>query len=232
MTQPLQHVGAITLFVEDLSQVRAFYERVFDRPIVFEDDDSAAYRFENTIVNLLRAPAAGELVAPAVVGILGVRRWRRNRYRIPPTQVMQLIAASPESPPIILDVRDAATYAQSPVKIQAARHVPAAAVTRGGEIDADLLIGGERGRRQRHGRTGAGEGEGEHTRLDGSFSGGSFADGGHGGDSLAGGGGLAGIGKAANNKHARRCDVNRYSSASSAVSAARAHVTRLEISFA
>ena len=35
----------------------------------------------------------------------------------------RLIAASPESPPIILDVRDAATYAQSPVKIQNARHV-------------------------------------------------------------------------------------------------------------
>jgi len=36
---------------------------------------------------------------------------------------MELIAASPESPPLILDVRDAATYAQSPVKIQDARHV-------------------------------------------------------------------------------------------------------------
>ena len=36
---------------------------------------------------------------------------------------MELIAASPESPPIILDVRDAAAYAQSPFKIQDARHV-------------------------------------------------------------------------------------------------------------
>jgi hypothetical protein len=73
-----------------------------------------------------RELAAGAVVAAlAVIGILGVRRVRRNRYRIRPSQVMELIAASPESPPIILDVRDAAVYAQSPFKIQDARHVTA-----------------------------------------------------------------------------------------------------------
>ena len=36
---------------------------------------------------------------------------------------MRLIEASPDSPPVILDVRDGATYAKSPVKIQDARHL-------------------------------------------------------------------------------------------------------------
>ena len=50
-------------------------------------------------------------------------RSRRNRYRIRPSEVMRLIEASSDAPPIILDVRDGATYAQSPVKIQDARHL-------------------------------------------------------------------------------------------------------------
>jgi thioredoxin-like negative regulator of GroEL len=71
-----------------------------------------------------RELAAGAVVALlAVIAAVLVRRARRNRDRIRPSQVMELIAASPESPPLILDVRDAATYAQSPVKIQDARHV-------------------------------------------------------------------------------------------------------------
>jgi len=37
--------------------------------------------------------------------------------------VMRLIEASPDNPPIILDVRDGPTYAKSPVKIQDARHL-------------------------------------------------------------------------------------------------------------
>jgi len=67
--------------------------------------------------------AVAVVVGLAVIGVLVMLRWRRNRYRIRPAEVMQLIAASPESPPIILDVRDAATFAQSPVKIQDAHHV-------------------------------------------------------------------------------------------------------------
>jgi S1-C subfamily serine protease len=55
-------------------------------------------------------------------GLLGMR-WKRNRFRIRPSEVMRLIEISPEQPPIILDVRDRATYAKSPVKIPASRHV-------------------------------------------------------------------------------------------------------------
>jgi len=48
--------------------------------------------------------------------------WRRNRYRIRPSEVMRLLETSRERP-IILDVRDAATYAKSPVRIPDARHI-------------------------------------------------------------------------------------------------------------
>jgi S1-C subfamily serine protease len=67
------------------------------------------------------ALAAAAIVAVSVV--LLMRRARRNRYRIRPSEVMRLIEASPDSPPVILDVRDLATYAKSPVKIPDARHL-------------------------------------------------------------------------------------------------------------
>jgi lactoylglutathione lyase len=60
-------VGAITLFVEDLQQSKAFYADVFGVPVIFEDDEGAAFKFENTIVNLLVTRAAPELIAPAAV---------------------------------------------------------------------------------------------------------------------------------------------------------------------
>jgi catechol 2,3-dioxygenase-like lactoylglutathione lyase family enzyme len=41
---------------------------VFEVPVVFEDENSAAFKFENTIVNLLARPAAHELIEPATVG--------------------------------------------------------------------------------------------------------------------------------------------------------------------
>ncbi len=67
MSVSLKGVGAITIFVEDPSRSKAFYEKVFDAPAVYEDDNSVAFKFENTIVNLLARPAAHELVAPATV---------------------------------------------------------------------------------------------------------------------------------------------------------------------
>jgi lactoylglutathione lyase len=67
VSQPLKGVGAITLFVEDLPAARSFYERVFGRTAEFEDDSSAAFRFENTLVNLVDARAAGDVIAPVAV---------------------------------------------------------------------------------------------------------------------------------------------------------------------
>jgi catechol 2,3-dioxygenase-like lactoylglutathione lyase family enzyme len=60
-------IGAITLFVEDLNETKQFYEEVFGLPAMFEDDDSAAFNFGKTVVNLLRVDAAPELIEPAAV---------------------------------------------------------------------------------------------------------------------------------------------------------------------
>jgi catechol 2,3-dioxygenase-like lactoylglutathione lyase family enzyme len=68
VSESLNSVGAITLFVGDPKRSKAFYEQVFELPVLFEDENSVAFRFENTIVNLLEEPAAHELIEPATVG--------------------------------------------------------------------------------------------------------------------------------------------------------------------
>jgi lactoylglutathione lyase len=60
-------IGAITLFAEDLERSKLFYADVFGLPVAFEDENSAVFRFENTIINLLRISAAYELIAPGTV---------------------------------------------------------------------------------------------------------------------------------------------------------------------
>jgi len=57
----------ITLFVGELERAKAFYSRVFAVTPIFEDAESAAFRFENMLVNLLVARAAPELIEPAPV---------------------------------------------------------------------------------------------------------------------------------------------------------------------
>jgi catechol 2,3-dioxygenase-like lactoylglutathione lyase family enzyme len=61
-------IGAITLFVDDLELTKEFYQRVFGLPVMFEDGDSAVFKFGSTLVNLLKTAAAGELIEPANVG--------------------------------------------------------------------------------------------------------------------------------------------------------------------
>jgi lactoylglutathione lyase len=67
MSVELKSVGAITLFVADPSRSKGFYERVFDVPIVYEDDDGITFKFDNTLVNLLALRAAPELIEPGKV---------------------------------------------------------------------------------------------------------------------------------------------------------------------
>ena len=67
MNASLKSVGAITLFVEDPRRSQSFYEKVFALPVIWEDEDSAVFRFENTIVNLLKMSAARELIEPGSV---------------------------------------------------------------------------------------------------------------------------------------------------------------------
>ena len=60
-------LGAITLFVDDVPRAKGFYQDVFDLSPVYEDENAAAFKFENTIVNLLARPAAHGLIEPAAV---------------------------------------------------------------------------------------------------------------------------------------------------------------------
>ncbi len=55
-------------------------------------------------------------------GGLAFARWKRNRFRIRPAEVVRLLETSPD-PPIILDVRSGEAYAKSPVRLPKAQHV-------------------------------------------------------------------------------------------------------------
>lgn len=81
MTSWASKIFAITLFVEDLAAASRFYREVFEAEHVFSDDDSAAYRFGPTIVNLLRVSAAPTLIEPAPVGPAGTPA--RAMYTVP-----------------------------------------------------------------------------------------------------------------------------------------------------
>jgi lactoylglutathione lyase len=61
-------IGAITLFVEDVPAAREFYRTVFGLPVHYQDDVSVVFKFGDTLVNLLQASEANELIAPAAVG--------------------------------------------------------------------------------------------------------------------------------------------------------------------
>ena len=67
MRASLKSVGAITLFVENSLRSKAFYQNVFDVSVIYEDETSVAFQFENLIVNLITILSAHELIAPAVV---------------------------------------------------------------------------------------------------------------------------------------------------------------------
>jgi catechol 2,3-dioxygenase-like lactoylglutathione lyase family enzyme len=74
-------IDAITLFVEDLERTKLFYQDVFGLSVFFEDENSAVFRFENTLINLLKIPAARELIDPAVVASPGA--GSRFQFTIP-----------------------------------------------------------------------------------------------------------------------------------------------------
>ncbi|MFM9918807.1 VOC family protein [Lacisediminihabitans sp. H27-G8] len=60
-------ISAITLFVDDLAATKSFYLQVFQLPILFEDANSAVFRFDNTMINLLKSSEAVSLIEPAAV---------------------------------------------------------------------------------------------------------------------------------------------------------------------
>ena len=60
-------IDAITLFVEDLDETKAWYSAVFAKPPMFEDPNSVVFDLGNAVVNLLHVSAAPELIEPATV---------------------------------------------------------------------------------------------------------------------------------------------------------------------
>ena len=66
----------------------------------------------------------------AAYGAMLALRWRRNRYRIRPSEVARLLEG-PERP-LILDVRDTAAYEKSPVRIPNSKHVTPQELAAGG----------------------------------------------------------------------------------------------------
>jgi catechol 2,3-dioxygenase-like lactoylglutathione lyase family enzyme len=63
-----KRVFAITLFMDDIEEAKAFYRDVFQMSILNEDTNSVAYGFPGLVVNLLTRAAAPELIEPAPVG--------------------------------------------------------------------------------------------------------------------------------------------------------------------
>ncbi|HEV8472299.1 MAG TPA: trypsin-like peptidase domain-containing protein [Methylomirabilota bacterium] len=80
-------------------------------------------------VAMLVVSAAGEAA-------LLLRRRQRNRFRIRPTEVMQLIEGS--DPPVILDVRAGDEYARSPMRIPKSVHLPLDALGTDAAVPIDL----------------------------------------------------------------------------------------------
>ena len=67
MSLSLKSVNVINLFAEDFARTRTFYQDVFGLPLIFEDEKSALFKFENMML-MVRDSAAPELIAPAAVG--------------------------------------------------------------------------------------------------------------------------------------------------------------------
>jgi catechol 2,3-dioxygenase-like lactoylglutathione lyase family enzyme len=66
-------LSAISVFVADLDRSSEWYRTVLDLPLEFADEESAVFRFDNTLINLLRVRAAVDLVAPHAPTVPGTQ---------------------------------------------------------------------------------------------------------------------------------------------------------------
>lgn len=67
MIKGLDRLEVITLFVEDVVAAKRFYQDVFGLEVVFENEDSAVVKLNNTMINLLVTDNAPTLVEPRPV---------------------------------------------------------------------------------------------------------------------------------------------------------------------
>jgi S1-C subfamily serine protease len=81
------------------------------------------------------------LLSLAGYATMTVFRWRRNRFRISPSEVARLLEGT--DPPAILDVREAAAYERSPVRIPRSLRVSVQDLSVDGkrpDVDRDRLV--------------------------------------------------------------------------------------------
>ena len=71
MPTRLNAIEVVTLFVDDIAMTKAFYRKVFEPEILFEDGVSAVLQFNGAMINLLQASEAPELVTPQPVAAPG-----------------------------------------------------------------------------------------------------------------------------------------------------------------
>jgi len=90
MTESPKSVDAITMFVEDLELSKLFYQKVFGLPVFFEDENSAVFKFANTLINLLEVRAAHDLIEPGLVA--GREAGSRFQLTIPVDDVDAMCA--------------------------------------------------------------------------------------------------------------------------------------------
>jgi uncharacterized glyoxalase superfamily protein PhnB len=63
----LNSIEVLTLFVDDINEAKAFYLKIFEAAVVYQDEVSCVLKFDGAMVNLLQASNAPPLVQPASV---------------------------------------------------------------------------------------------------------------------------------------------------------------------
>ncbi|MFF0924029.1 VOC family protein [Rhizobium leguminosarum] len=71
MPMLLDRIEVVTLFVDDIDEAKAFYQKVFALDVVYEDAVSSVLKFSGTMINLLDAAQAPQLVEPSAVSAPG-----------------------------------------------------------------------------------------------------------------------------------------------------------------
>ncbi|MGR9250695.1 VOC family protein [Rhizobium leguminosarum] len=71
MSMLLDRIEVVTLFVDDIDEAKAFYQKVFAPEIVYEDAVSSVLKFSGTMINLLKVTEAPQLVDPSAVAAPG-----------------------------------------------------------------------------------------------------------------------------------------------------------------
>lgn len=64
-------IEVVTLFVENIEDSKAFYQKVFRPEVVYQDEVSWVLKFSGVMINLLKVTQAPELVQPSAVAAPG-----------------------------------------------------------------------------------------------------------------------------------------------------------------